>query len=188
MVVSALKPHSITSKCGVDSIKQAATCVLQQNLHRCSFFAPWQQFSDLSRWLLGALPPRSQVQRAEKSHKTSSGLCSLPPPSAPPQSAQAGPRAQGAIVIQPLTAQLSRWSWGECLRVCFEGLDQRSKIAMWPSWQEVLAYIERLTLLIFVKSKTMIFIIWISDGLNFTLGSNKALVWVCSVFLSQSHL
>ena len=39
--------------------------------------------------MLGALPPRSQVQRAEKSHKTSSGLCSLPPPSAPPQSAQA---------------------------------------------------------------------------------------------------
>ena len=83
--------------------------------------------------LLGALPPRSRVQRAEKSHKTSSGLCSLPPPSAPPQSAQPGPRAQGAIVIQPLTAQLSRWGWGECLRVCFEGLDQRSKKAMWPS-------------------------------------------------------
>ena len=33
--------------------------------------------------MLGALPPRSRVQRAEKSHKTSSGLCSLPPPSAP---------------------------------------------------------------------------------------------------------
>ena len=83
MVVSALKPHSITSKCGVDSETGGNLCFAAESAPLLIFCALAAVQWSVEMVVLGALPPRSQVQRAEKSHKTSSGLCSLPPPSAP---------------------------------------------------------------------------------------------------------
>ena len=95
-------------------------------LHRCSFFrlAP-VQWSVPMVGCSGACCRAASGSELLHSHKTSSGLCSLPQPRL--HSSLSEPQAQGAIVIQPLTAQSSRFR-GERLHVWHSTLTSPAKL------------------------------------------------------------
>ena len=133
----AMKSYSLTLSCGralkvatwpKPKVMRVLHQILLLLLHRCSFFrlAP-VQWSVPMVGCSGACCCRAASGSAEllHSHKTSSGLCSLPQRRL--HSSLSEPQAQGAIVIQPLTAQSSRFR-GERLHVWHSTLTSPAKL------------------------------------------------------------
>jgi hypothetical protein len=113
-----MKSYSVTLSCG-----RVESCYLAKaNGNEClapdSAAAPFFALGTSS--VIGAdgwvqcLPACRATLAELHSHKTSSGLCSLPQRRL--HSSLSEPQAEGAIVIQPLTAQSSRFR-GERLHV-----------------------------------------------------------------------